>query len=96
MRFMLIARLSTETSNALVRERRIGDMMQRTLAELKPEAAYFGPFDGGRTAFIVLDMDDPSKIPAITEPFFQELGAHVDIFPVMTGEDLARGLASMP
>ncbi len=96
MRFMLIARMSTEVSNASVREGRISDLMQRTMVQLQPEVAYFGPFDGGRTAFLVIDLDDPAKIPAISEPFFQELGARVDSFPVMTGEDLARGLQQLP
>lgn len=96
MRFMLIVRMSTEASNAPVREGRVGDLMQDVMAQLQPEAAYFGPYDGGRTAFIVLNLDDPSKIPAISEPFFQNFGARVDFVPLMTAEDLARGLAALP
>ncbi len=94
MRFMLIVRTSTEMANASVREGRIGDLLQRSMEQLQPEAAYFGPMDGLRTAFMVFNLDDPSRIPAISEPFFQELGARVDFIPVMTPEDLARGLAA--
>jgi len=94
MRFMLIVRMSTEMANATVREGRVGDLLQRSMEQLQPEAAYFGPMDGMRTAFIVFNLDDPAKIPAISEPFFQELGARVDFIPVMTPEDLARGLAA--
>lgn len=96
MRFMLIVRMSTEMANATVREGRVGDLLQRSIEQLQPEAAYFGPLDGMRTAFLVFNLDDPSKIPAISEPFYQELGARLDFIPVMTPEDLARGIAALP
>ncbi len=95
MRFMLIVRTSTEVANATVREGRVGDLLQRSMELLQPEAAYFGPLDGMRSAFLVFDLDDPSKIPAISEPFYQELGARLDFIPVMTPEDLARGIAAL-
>ena len=95
MRFMLIVRMSTEMANATVREGRVGDLLQRTMEQLQPEAAYFGPLDGMRTAFLVFNLDDPSKIPAISEPLYQELGARLDFIPVMSPEDLARGIAAL-
>ena len=33
-------------------------------------------------------MDDPSQIPAMTEPLFLGLGATVDFHPVFTLEDI--------
>ena len=95
MRFMLIVRMATEMANPTVREGRAGDVLQRALEQIRPEAAYFGPLDGMRTAFLVFNLDDPAKIPAISEPFYQELGARLDFIPVMTPEDLARGLAAL-
>ena len=96
MRVMLIVRMSTEGGNAAVREGRVGGVLQRAMEQLRPEAAYFGPMDGARTAFLVIDLDDPVRIPAISEPFFQELGARVDFVPVMTAEEVARGVAALP
>jgi hypothetical protein len=95
MRVMLIAHMSTEVSNVAVRDGRIGELLQRTMGQLTPEAAYFGPHEGGRTAFIVFDLADVSQIPSVSEPFFQELGARVDIIPIMTAEDVARGLSAL-
>ena len=95
MRFMLIVRMSTERGNAAVREGRVGPVLQRALEELQPEAAYFGPLDGMRTGFLVINIDDPSRIPAISEPFFQELGARVDFVPVMNAEEVAKGIAAL-
>ena len=96
MRFMLVDRMSTEQGNLAVREGRIGDVLQRAMERLHPEAAYFGPLDGVRTAFLVFDLDDPARIPAISEPFYQELGARLDFVPVMTAEELAAGIAALP
>lgn len=95
MRFLLIAHMSTDASNVAGRDGRIGTLLQRALEQLTPEVAYFGPHEGGRTAFIVCNMDDVSQIPAMSEPFFQELGARVEFIPVMNAEDLMRGVSAL-
>lgn len=59
---------------------------------LRPEAAYFGPHSGVRTAFAAIDLEDPSQLPGISEPFFAQLGARVEMFPVMTAQDVQAGL----
>ncbi len=66
--------------------------MQETPGELKPEAAYFVALEGKRTNFIFVDLPDPSKIPAVAEPFFMAFSAEVDFYPAMNAEDLAKGL----
>jgi hypothetical protein len=56
------------------------------------EAAYFVAFEGKRTSFIFLDLPDPSKIPAVAEPFFMGFDAEVEFYPAMNADDLAKGL----
>ena len=58
---------------------------------LKPEAAYFYPEDGKRTAIMIFDMQGSWQLPAMVEPLFQQLGASIHVTPVMNGEDLQRG-----
>jgi hypothetical protein len=60
------------------------------VADLKPEAVYFTDDNGQRTAFIFLDMQDASQIPAIVEPWFLAFNAKIEFHPVMTPDDLAR------
>jgi hypothetical protein len=82
----------TEAANAALHEGRLQKMIKSNIESLKAEAAYFLPDGGYRTAMIVFDMKDASDIARIGEPFFTELNASVEFLPVMTAEDLMRGL----
>ena len=95
MRMMLKAQMDTATASKAIQAGRMPAVMQSMMEKLKPEAAYFGPDGGHRTAFIIFQMDDPSQLPAISEPLFTEFGASVEIFPVMDRDDLERGLSAL-
>ena len=92
MRMMLKVQMDTEAASKAVASGSLPQLMQDMMGRLQPEAAYFGPEDGVRTAFIVFDLQDPSQLPAISEPFFSNLKATVRMFPVMDREDLQKGL----
>jgi hypothetical protein len=63
--------------------------MKRILDQLKPEAAYYTAWGGHRSAFLIVDVADASKIPSLAEPWFLTFNADVDLNPVMNGQDLA-------
>ncbi len=44
--------------------------MRSILVDLKPEAVYFTDDNGQWTAFLFLEMQSTSQIPAIAEPWF--------------------------
>lgn len=91
MRMLLRVSIPVETGNAAAREGTLGSMVERILAELKPEAAYFFADDSGqRSGSIVFDMKDSSQIPAIAEPWFLAFNATVSLRPVMNPQDLAK------
>ena len=70
--------------------------MQRILDGLKPEAVYFTEFGGRRTALLVVNVDDPSQIPMLAEPWFLIFNADVEFHIAMTPGDLAKaGLAAL-
>jgi len=48
-----------------------------------------------RCVTIVFDMNESSDIPAVTEPFFMQANASVELLPVMNQEDLAAGMAKL-
>ena len=95
MRMMLKATMDTAAGTKAIESGRLPQVMQSLMEQLKPEAAYFGPNDGCRCAFIVFDMADPSQLPVLTEPLFGELNARIEIFPVMDRDDLERGLSQL-
>jgi hypothetical protein len=92
MRTLMKVKIDTEAGSRAIQDGSLPQLMQETLGELRPEAAYFGPENGIRTAFIVFDLQDPSQIPSITEPLFSKVKATVEMFPVMNQEDLQKGL----
>ena len=93
MRIMLKFTMpTTEESNARIRDGSIGQTMETMLGNLQPEAAYFCTIDGKRGGYLVFNMEDESGLVTKLEPFFQEVGATIETFPVMNADDLRAGL----
>ncbi|WP_328359985.1 hypothetical protein OG828_23155 [Streptomyces sp. NBC_00457] len=95
MRVLFKARLDTERSNEAIRNGTLSKLVQSSMEQVKPEAAYFTTDNGHRTCYLVFDMKDSSEMPSIAEPFFLELGADVTYTPVMNPEDLQKGLSAL-
>ena len=95
MRTMMKVKIDTQAGSRAIADGSMPELMQETLGRLKPEAAYFGPEGGVRTAFIVFDLEDPSQLPSITEPLFSKLNATVEMMPVMNRSDLQKGLSQI-
>jgi len=90
MRMLLHVKFPHEPFNAAVKGGTAGKKIRRILDELKPEAVYFGDFQGHRGGIMIINLDDPSKIPAIAEPWFLTFNADCELHVVMTPEDLAK------
>lgn len=94
MRMLLRVSIPPETANAAAKAGTLATTIERIVAELKPEAAYFFADDNGnRSGSIVFDLKDTSQIPAVAEPWFLAFNAKVSFRPVMNVQDLA---AAMP
>src|SRR5205085_7982636 len=80
-----------EAGNAAAKAGTLGSTVEKILADLKPEAAYFfADDDGQRSGSIVFDMKDSSQIPAVAEPWFVAFNAKVSFRPIMNPQDLAK------
>jgi len=95
MRTLLKVQMEVTAANNAIKNGTLPKIMKEVMDNLKPEAAYFTAMDGMRTALIVFDMKDPSQMPAIAEPFFMQLNAKLDAYPVMNAQDLEKGLGQM-
>ena len=90
MRFLIRFHFPTEHGNDLLRDPKFGEKMGGMLADLKAEAAYFTTVAGHRGGYIVVNIPDASKIPAMAEPLFFWLKADLEFIPVMLAEDLGK------
>ena len=90
MRFMLTFRIPPEKGNEMIKDGTLPQTMRTILEDLKPEAAYFSDIEGARGGYFVINMDDASQMPALSEPLFLGLGATIQAHPVMVPEDLEK------
>ena len=91
MRMLLRVSIPVDTGNAAAKAGTIGSTIEKIVADLKPEAAYFMADDNGcRSGSIVFDLKDSSDIPSVTEPWFLAFNATVSLRPVMSPQDLAK------
>ncbi len=95
MRVMLRAHLDTAASNEGIKTGALPQAMKTLMERVKPEAAYFGLHEGVRSCWIVFDLQESAQMPPLVESLFLEFNAEVEVGPVMTAEDLAKGLAAM-
>jgi hypothetical protein len=87
---LLDIKIPHETFNAAVRDGSAGEKLKRILEATKPEAVYFTERAGQRGAIMIVNLDDPSKVPTFAEPWFLTFNADVAFHVTMTPEDLAR------
>jgi hypothetical protein len=90
MRMLMTVEMPHEPFNTLVRKGKAGKIIEKILADLKPEAAYFTEQDGKRGVVLVIDVQQPSRVPSFSEPFFLTFNADCRFRIVMSPEDLAK------
>jgi len=87
---LLRVSIPAEAGNAAAKAGTLASTVERIVADLKPEAAYFYADDNGnRSGSIVFELAHTSQIPAVAEPWFLSFNAKVSFRPVMTPQDLA-------
>ena len=95
MRFIVRAKMPNEAGNRAVKDPNWLKNLEEYMSKVKPEAAYFFEADGDRVAAFVVDIQRADQIPSIAEPLFQGMGAGVEFHPVLSFDDLKKGLSSI-
>ncbi len=95
MRVMVKFTFPTQESNALVKDGSIGQTMQTMIGNLRPETAYFCHVDGKRGGYLFANLEGGSELVTKIEPFFLEMGAEIETFPVMNADELGAGLQNL-
>jgi hypothetical protein len=95
MRTMLKVTIDVEAGNKAVQTGELGKIIATLSEKIKPEAAYFGPIHGERSAFFFFDMTDSSLMPPLFEPLFEKLKAKIELMPVMNHAELEKGFQAL-
>jgi hypothetical protein len=82
--------IPTDRFNEALRKGTAGPKLNSILEELKPESVFFTEQDGSRGAILIVNLDDPAKIPALAEPWFLAFDAKVKFQIAMSPDDLKR------
>ena len=90
MRMLMRVQLPHQPFNAAVREGSIGPKMQAIIDDAKPEAVYFTEMNGCRGAIMIVEMESPSSVPKLAEPWFLGFDADVEFHIVMDPKDLKK------
>jgi hypothetical protein len=90
MRMLMHVKIPNCKFNAAVKEGTVGQKMQRILEESKPEAVYFTEYDGKRGVILIVNVDNPTKVPVLAEPWFLAFDAEVQFHIVMSPDELGK------
>lgn len=88
MKFLVKVKPNLEQTNKFIAEGTFDERIGQVFSHIQPESAYFFEEDGRRTAIFIVDIQKPSEIPKIGEPFFHSMKAEVFLHPVMSVQDL--------
>lgn len=95
MRMLLKATFDLDKTNELMRSGKLGEVIESIYGNLNTEAVYFIAEDGQRTSLIFLDLNDPSDLPAVAEPFFHAFDAEIEVTPAFTLDEMPQALPAI-
>jgi len=80
----------TKEFNEMVQNGSVDKTINRILEESRPESVYFTEQNGQRCAILIVNVEDPSKVPMLAEPWFLHFNASVEFKIAMSLDDLKR------
>ena len=89
MRMLMQVQMPHQPFNTYVQDGNIGEKINEILQATKPEATYFTEHEGHRGAILIVQLDNPSKVPSFAEPWFLVFKADVRFQIAMKPEELA-------
>jgi len=92
MSLLIHARIPTEDGNKMVQDPDFLRKIETYINKVKAEETYFFEANGNRIAAFIVDSQNADQIPVLAEPLFSGMGAHVEFHPVMSLDDLKKGI----
>ncbi len=90
MKFIIEVGFPLEPFNSYVRQGTVGAKLGEILGAIKPEVCYFTDSGVGRGALMIVDLENASQAPHVTEPFMLNFDASVHYRVAMSPDDLQK------
>jgi hypothetical protein len=88
MKFIIEVDFPLEPFNSYVRQGTVGEKIGEVLGAIKPEVIYFTDNGVGRGAVMIVDLENASQAPHVTEPLMLNFDASVHYRVAMSPEEL--------
>ena len=75
--------MPTEHGNKMLQDPNFTKKLESVLNQVKPEAVYFGPIEGERGIYMIVNLPSPDMIARIAEPLWMTLNCKLDFTPLM-------------
>jgi hypothetical protein len=89
MKFIVEASFPHEPFNSYVRKGTVGQKIGEILEAIHPEVIYFTDSGVGRGLMMIVDIDNASQAPHVTEPLILTFDASVHYRVAMAPDELA-------
>jgi hypothetical protein len=93
MRMMLKLTVPVEKGNQAFTDGSLGKNRWGSDEQAQARSCVFLPNEWEQNRDVFFDLAEPSQIIEVVEPLFMKLNAEVEITPVMSADDLRKGLA---
>jgi hypothetical protein len=88
MKFIIEVEFPVQPFSTYVRQGTAGEKIGEALGAIKPEVIYFTDSGVGRGALMIVDLDNASQAPHVTEPWMLNFNASVHYRVAMAPEEL--------
>jgi hypothetical protein len=92
MRLMMKFTIPVERGNETAQDGTQLQAIESLVKATNAEAAYFTMIDGERGGYIFFEEADQAQLTRLNEPMLAALDAAIEIVPVLSIDDLKRGL----
>ena len=95
MRMFMKVLMDVDAANRAIKDGTLPKVVEGFATAAKPEGMWFIAQEGKRCMVAVFDMVSTAQIPSLAEPFFEALGAAIELTPAMDAADLKTALSAL-
>ena len=95
MRVLMKVLMDVDAANRAIKEGILPKVIEGFATAAKPEGMWFIAEGGKRCMVAVFDLVSTAQIPSLAEPFFEAVGAAIELTPAMDAADLKTALSSL-